>query len=52
MDEEILEAVGILLSAIDDRMELYWRVQERMHLQLERIADTHERLLKLSEMSR
>jgi len=41
--EEIAEAMMILLTAIDNRMELHWRVQER-------IASTLERLLKIMEM--
>jgi len=41
--EEIAEALMSLLTAIDNRMELHWRVQER-------IADTLERLLKFIEM--
>jgi len=41
--EEIAEALMTLLTAIDNRMELHWRVQER-------IANTFERLLKIVEM--
>jgi len=41
--EEIADALMILLTAIDNRMELHWRVQER-------IAATLERLLKIMEM--
>jgi hypothetical protein len=42
--EELAEALMSLLTAIDNRMEIHWRVQER-------IATSLEGLLRYKEMS-